>query len=126
MFVISRAADEGVCHVKGQIALGTEPVDDAGHLTHDFGADAVTGKDKKGWVGHGTLLEKICLAGRSAMGRKGQEHLAREVNPDEGMAAGIGVCRDDLRRRHSPVCGGQNIVHTHWPGWAEGDGRLHW
>ena len=60
VFVVRRAADQIVFHVKGQISLCTEPVDDAGHLAHNLGADAVTGKDKKGWVGHAALLSKIC------------------------------------------------------------------
>jgi hypothetical protein len=59
MHVIGRATDKIFADVEMDAALGAHPADDPFHLGHDFRADAVTGKDKEGGIGHGTLSAKF-------------------------------------------------------------------
>jgi nucleoside-diphosphate-sugar epimerase len=51
MRVIGATTHQVFAHVEGDAALVAEPVDHLAHLGHHFGADAVTGQDKKrrGW-----------------------------------------------------------------------------
>jgi hypothetical protein len=45
--VVATAADEGFLGLEGAHAMRVHPRDELFHLGHHFGADAVTGKQKK-------------------------------------------------------------------------------
>ena len=56
MGIIGGPADQIFRDVEFQVTIIAHPVDNAAHLRHDFGADAVTGKDQQGRGRHGAIL----------------------------------------------------------------------
>ena len=82
--VIGAAADQILGHVKRHVALVTIPDDDALHLGHDFGADAVSGEDQKGRVRHGCASLAVCgLTPRNAP--RGQDQVSSRSSPAASM-----------------------------------------
>ena len=59
VFVIGSTPDKILADIKGQITIGTEPINHLADFGHNFGADAVAGQDKKRGVAHVETLRNL-------------------------------------------------------------------